>query len=46
MAKKDDHKKQKKRLREKRHRQHLASLRPSLYPAIVVNADCKDPVFR
>lgn len=50
MAKKEDRKKQKKRLREKkrdaRHRQHLASLRPSLYPDIVVNADCRDPVFR
>jgi hypothetical protein len=50
MAKKDDRKKQKKRLREQkketRQREHLASLRPSLYPDIVVNADCKNPVFR
>jgi hypothetical protein len=50
MAKKEDRKKQKKRLREKkkdaRQRQHLASMQPSLYPDIVLNADCKDPVFR
>jgi len=50
MAKKEDRKKQKKRLREKkkdaRRRQHQASLTPALYPDIVVNADCDDPVFR
>jgi hypothetical protein len=50
MARKEDRKKQKKRLREKkkdmRQRQHLASLQPSLYPDIMVNADCEDPVFR
>ena len=50
MAKKDDRKKQKKRLRENKKRarqlQHIASQQPSLYPNIVVNADCKDPVFR
>jgi hypothetical protein len=50
MAKKEDRKKQKKRLREKkrgvRQRQHLASLQPSPFPAIVLNADCKNPVFR
>lgn len=50
MAKKEDRKKQKKRLREKkkdaRRQQYLASFKPSLYPDIVVNADCEDPVFR
>ncbi len=50
MAKKEDRKKQKKRLREKkrdaRSRQRLASQRPSLYPDIVINADCEDPAFR
>jgi hypothetical protein len=50
MAKKEDRKKQKKRLRDKkkdsRQRQHLASQRPSPFPDIVINADCEDPVFR
>jgi len=50
MAKKEDRKKHKKREREKkrdaRHRQHLASLQPSTYPNIVINADCEDPAFR
>lgn len=50
MAKKEDRRKQKKRLREKkkevRERQHLASLRESIYPDIVINADCEDPEFR
>jgi len=50
MARKDDRKKQKQRLRDKkkheRRRKFQASLRPSRYPNIVVNADCDDPVFR
>lgn len=49
MAKKEDRKKQKKRLREQkkdaRARQHLASQRPSLYPDIVVDRDCEDSCF-
>ena len=50
MARKEDRKKHKQRLRDKkkdaRARQHQLSLRPSPYPGIAINTDHVNPAFR